>query len=74
MVGGKVNPLRLAEEGRIRIEGLETDEALLGLLKLCWAETSRPLASEGFEVPLNVVGSGTVVILPAPLESPRVRR
>lgn len=42
LVSGKVNPLKLAEEGRIRIEGLETDKALMGLLKLCWMETAPP--------------------------------
>jgi len=36
LVQGRINALKLVEEGRLRVEGLQTDEALVRLLKLCW--------------------------------------
>lgn len=34
VVHGQVNPMRLAQEGRIRVKGIETDEALRGLIRM----------------------------------------
>ncbi len=45
IVTGQANPLKIAQEGRIRAEGLESDEALRGLLQLIW----DPASGEGEE-------------------------
>ncbi|HEY8022326.1 MAG TPA: sulfotransferase [Thermoanaerobaculia bacterium] len=37
VVQGRANPMKIAQEGRIRVEGLESDGALLGLLRMMWA-------------------------------------
>jgi protein-tyrosine sulfotransferase len=37
IVGGRANPLKIAQEGRIHVGGLESEEALRGLLQLIWA-------------------------------------
>jgi hypothetical protein len=37
IVGGRANPLKIAQEGRIHVAGLESEEALRGLLQLIWA-------------------------------------
>jgi isocitrate/isopropylmalate dehydrogenase len=44
-LSGRANPLKIAQEGRIRVEGLESDEALRGLLQLIW----DPSAPDGGE-------------------------
>jgi protein-tyrosine sulfotransferase len=36
VVQGRANPMKIAQEGRIRVEGLESDGALLGLLRMMW--------------------------------------
>jgi len=36
VVEGRANPMKIAQEGRIRVEGLESDGALLGLLRMMW--------------------------------------
>jgi hypothetical protein len=37
IVNGRENPLKIAQEGRIRVDGLESEEALRGLLQLIWS-------------------------------------
>ncbi|HZF08188.1 MAG TPA: sulfotransferase [Thermoanaerobaculia bacterium] len=42
IVSGQANPLKIVQEGRIRVEGVESEAALRGLLQLVWAPPTAP--------------------------------